>query len=277
MRHARQVAFLNLSGTALASGFRSLAAVDETMPAQYTEGLERLNHVVIERTITGSAETILGDVRAHQTAGSLTLQAPGAALRHYTGATPWRLRYLVADGPLADHVAATMAAFGSRMFLYQPAPSGWLTALDEAVHAGLHGGIGWDWRLLRSFTTLAEGMHREPRALGAVVPLATRLAQVIDATPTHAWSLPALARELGISRSALCAQATASLGKPIMTWVRERRLMAAETLLRNGLSVGACAEALGFSSPFAFSRAFAGQYGEPPSSRRPRHEWRALE
>lgn len=276
MRFARQVAFVDLAGTALASGFTWLAVVDESLPARSVECLERLNHVVIERTIVGSAMTTLGGVQARHAPGGLVWQAPGAAMRHEVGASPWRSRYLVANGPLPDAVAATMTAAGSPMFLYRPAPPAWLTALDEAVQAGLHRGSGWDWRLLRAFAALAEGLQRDQRAIGAQPPLAIRLAQVVDSAPDRAWSLPALARALGVSRSALCARAAPALGRPVMTWVRERRLARADALLRNGLGVAACAEALGFSSAFAFSRAFAAAYGEPPSMRRPREGRRPL-
>ena len=50
-----------------------------------------------------------------------------------------------------------------------------------------------------------------------------------------------------------------------MQWVRERRMLTAEAMLVNGMSVTEVSEAIGAANPFSFSRSFkqvTGRYHE---------------
>lgn len=88
--------------------------------------------------------------------------------------------------------------------------------------------------------------------------------------PGEAWSLEAMAREAGMSRSAFAAAFKAALGNAPGDYLLRWRVSVAQTMLREGAPVKTASDALGYASPAAFSRAFAQVAGASPRA------WRAL-
>lgn len=87
----------------------------------------------------------------------------------------------------------------------------------------------------------------------------------------HAWSLDALAREAGLSRSALAERFVALIGVPPMQYLTRWRMQLAAGLLDRGGKVSAVALEVGYESEAAFSRAFKKLAGRPPAAWRDRH------
>lgn len=99
-------------------------------------------------------------------------------------------------------------------------------------------------------------------------PIARALAMV-HRQPGRAWSVEELAARAGLSRSAFAARFTELVGIPPGRYVSERRLAHAQHLLvTTDLPVGQVATRVGYASETAFSRAFAQQFGVPPSATR---------
>jgi AraC-like DNA-binding protein len=88
--------------------------------------------------------------------------------------------------------------------------------------------------------------------------------------PGHAWTLEALARDVGRSRSALADRFTHLVGHPPMQYLTRWRMQVAARLLAEGtIKVSAVALEVGYDSEAAFSRAFKKMTGVPPGA------WRA--
>ncbi|MFI1356466.1 cupin domain-containing protein [Streptomyces sp. NPDC020898] len=98
--------------------------------------------------------------------------------------------------------------------------------------------------------------------------------RMLRADPAHPWTLPALVARTGVSRASLARRFTALVGRPPMTYLRERRLALAADLLRAPeATLAMVADRVGFANAFAFSAAFKREFGVSPSEYRTRvHE-----
>jgi AraC-like DNA-binding protein len=80
-----------------------------------------------------------------------------------------------------------------------------------------------------------------------------------------------IAREVGLSRSALSERFAATMGEPPMRYCARWRMRQAANLLREtDGNTATVAFAVGFNSEAAFNRAFKREYGEPPATWRKR-------
>lgn len=84
--------------------------------------------------------------------------------------------------------------------------------------------------------------------------------------PAHGWSLSLLARESGLSRSALAVRFSQLVGVPPMHYLAEWRMqLASSLLLGSSLRVSEVAERVGYTSEAALSRAFKRWAGVAPA------------
>jgi AraC-like DNA-binding protein len=84
--------------------------------------------------------------------------------------------------------------------------------------------------------------------------------------PGATWTLDALAREAGVSRSVLAERFTALVGQPPMQYLTRWRMQRAARLLADGdATVGAVAFEVGYQSEAAFSRGFKRTVGVSPA------------
>jgi AraC-like DNA-binding protein len=109
-----------------------------------------------------------------------------------------------------------------------PAETGWLSGLrDPEIGRAL------------------AAMHREPQAT---------------------WTVESLAREVGESRSVFAERFTAMVGKTLMQYLALWRMQLAARLLVEGGQVATVADAVGYASEAAFSRAFKKLVGQAPAA-----------
>jgi AraC-like DNA-binding protein len=100
-------------------------------------------------------------------------------------------------------------------------------------------------------------------------PFVGRALQSLHRSPARQWTLESLAREVGLSRSALAERFTQFVGQPPMQYLASWRMQIAASRLQNGTeSVAEVATRVGYESEAAFSRAFKKSVGLAPS------EWR---
>jgi AraC-like DNA-binding protein len=100
-------------------------------------------------------------------------------------------------------------------------------------------------------------------------PYVGRALTALHGSPARDWTIELLARESGLSRSALAERFTAFAGQPPMQYLANWRMQLAANLLLNGVdSVAMIADQVGYESEAAFSRAFRKIVGLPPG------EWR---
>lgn len=98
-------------------------------------------------------------------------------------------------------------------------------------------------------------------------PLVGRALSLIHGDPGRNWTVDALAREVGASRSILAERFTASVRHPPMTYLGRWRIQLAANRLRETQdSIAAIAELVGYQSEPAFNKAFKRHVGQPPAS-----------
>lgn len=94
-----------------------------------------------------------------------------------------------------------------------------------------------------------------------------RAIALIQRDPARAWTVAALAHEVGMSRSAFAARFTELVGDPAMQYVARWRMYVALTWLKDGdVGIADLAERVGYRSQAAFSRAFKRFIGVSPGA-----------
>jgi AraC-like DNA-binding protein len=103
-------------------------------------------------------------------------------------------------------------------------------------------------------------------------PLVARTLALLHASPARHWTLEALAAQAGSSRSVLAERFTHFVGQAPMQYLMQWRMQLASRLLAEpgARKVAAVAEAVGYESEAAFSRAFKKCVGVAPSAWRMR-------
>jgi AraC-like DNA-binding protein len=98
-----------------------------------------------------------------------------------------------------------------------------------------------------------------------------RALELLNMDITRRWTVELLARAVGVSRPVFARQFLRVLGLSPMRYLTQRRLqIAASLLLGSDAALAEVAARVGYSSEFAFSRAFRKQYQVPPGVYRQR-------
>jgi len=98
-------------------------------------------------------------------------------------------------------------------------------------------------------------------------PHVNRAITLMHAQPARAWTVEDLARDAGVSRSALAGRFTDLIGESPMRYLTGWRMHLARQLLCEGHhSLAEIAERVGYESEYAFNRAFKRQAGVPPAA-----------
>jgi AraC-like DNA-binding protein len=98
-------------------------------------------------------------------------------------------------------------------------------------------------------------------------PLVARVLALLHRRPSRAWTLDALAAEAGASRSVLSERFSRRVGQAPMQYLAAWRMqLAARLLAQPDARVKTIAEAVGYDSEAAFSRAFRKAAGIPPAA-----------
>jgi AraC-like DNA-binding protein len=95
--------------------------------------------------------------------------------------------------------------------------------------------------------------------------------RAMHAKPAEAWTLEALARSASSSRSVLAERFQQLVGQAPMQYLTQWRMLLATNLLcRSNAPLAQIAEAVGYQTDTAFSRAFRREFGAPPAAWRRR-------
>ncbi len=116
---------------------------------------------------------------------------------------------------------------------------------------------------------------REGRSEGFLAALSdpgvSSALRAIHGDPAHGWTVEALARTAGVSRSAFASRFKALLGTAPAQYVTEWRLHLSRGWLRDAqLSLAQVGERAGYASEFAFAKAFKRVFGVAPGAYRRR-------
>jgi AraC-like DNA-binding protein len=261
----RQVAFHQPPPAPLAPGLLHIAAVDEEIRPGVVIPPRDLECLTIFLTVRGAASTTVAGHTARHAAGAIVAVAGGAHWQESIGDDAWwHVRYLMLSGPWTAPIDAMLHGHASGSAFYPDAPPAWRQRLTSAVHLALRQPEHWQWQVASLITALFADllMHRSPVAHAGLVE---QVARLVDRDPAQAWRIPALARALRMSPSALAHGFRSASGESPAAWVRRRRLRHAMDLLAHGMPVNEVAERLGFCDQFHFSRCYKQVFGSAPS------------
>jgi AraC-like DNA-binding protein len=172
------------------------------------------------------------------------------------GALPRMLRVSLRDSPAASWIEATLRRGASE---------------THAPSAGSEVLLGRLAELL-----FVEGVREFVRSLpesqqgwlaGLRDPHVGRALALLHSDPSRDWEVEGLAKEVGLSRSALADRFVALLGEPPMQYLTGWRMtLAAQALSTSNDAVARVAERVGYDSEAAFNRAFKREFGTPPAA-----------
>lgn len=197
---------------------------------------------------------------------------------------PDQHRLVTDDGPGSDVVCATVQFGGSGVnpvtaslpdLVMVPLTqmSGVDALLDLMFEEAFHEHAGRQGVLDRLCEVLMIRLLRHCMALGltqggALAGLAdVRLGPVLAALhedPQHPWDLPRMAQLAGMSRARFAVRFREVTGDTPADYLAAWRVMTAQRLLAGGASVKQVAEAVGYASASALSRAFIRRLGLAP-------------
>lgn len=147
--------------------------------------------------------------------------------------------------------------------------AGWLGEEHAAAALGSEAAIRAliDAAFVEVLRRIVEGEGQQPLSLAAAIrtPAIRQALAALHARPAEDWSLEGLAEVAGLSRSAFAAKFKALVGESPLGYLRQLRVQRAMSLLaRPGASILATAEAVGYTDPFVFSKAFKRVAGVSP-------------
>jgi len=127
-------------------------------------------------------------------------------------------------------------------------------------------------QLLRAWLDTAAAPGRAASWLSALTdPIAGPALAALHSQPGRDWTIPSLATAIGVSRATLARRFPAQVGcTPAAYLTRWRMDLAAVRLRDTDDTVGAIAKSLGYTSEYAFNRAFARHRQMPPGRYRTR-------
>jgi AraC-like DNA-binding protein len=150
-----------------------------------------------------------------------------------------------------------------------------LTSLQDEVHSGRVGGSLIAEKLADILVVEAVRAYvavGRADSVGWIAALADpRIARAIElmhGEVARRWTVPILAREIGISRSALTLRFSQRVGRPPLDYLTQWRMLLAQRKLARGQAVSEVAAEVGYTSQSAFAHAFKRTMGRTPRSDR---------
>lgn len=264
-REHRDVAFVPLADSVLATGLDELIVCDESVLPGVRLPSCRNDRLLVQFTATGTRRMVFPGREIQCLPGGLLAVSPGCSWSsEVAGGLACHELSVILAGPWAVHLAADLAGQGGILLDRQP-PTAVIAAHERLVRLGLQRPAGWDWGVLGAFGELAAHLAGLARS-GAARPITERVGELVDRQPAEPWRLDRLAATLGMSLSVFTHAFRGETGEGPASWIRRRRMDHARRLLAMGSSPSEVARRLGFPSLAQFSRCFSTTIGMPPSA-----------
>jgi AraC-like DNA-binding protein len=121
-------------------------------------------------------------------------------------------------------------------------------------------------QILRIWTTDSISPPRPASWLAALTdPIAGPALALLHTQPERPWTVDTLAAGIGVSRATLARRFAAKVGEPPAAYLTRWRMdLAAQRLRDTDDTAGTIARSLGYTSEYAFNRAFTRQRRTPP-------------
>ena len=199
--------------------------------------------------------------------GDLLLAGPGAATTFVCAGYDYDhdvAQSLLSLLPAVLHVPADPVA-GSQISALVSLLAGELGTRDAGARAAVARLI--DLLLIHAVRAWSASADGEPpswlRALHD--PIVARALAALHARPDEPWTIESLAAEVHLSRATLARRFTELVGEPPLTYLTRWRMdLAARRLKDTTDPVETIARGVGYTSEYAFNRAFSRHRGQPP-------------
>jgi AraC-like DNA-binding protein len=176
--------------------------------------------------------------------------------RPLLGALPRMLRVELGDGPASAWITATLRHGASETHAPRPGSDALLGRLSELLFV----------EAIRHYTASLP-QEQLGWLAGLRDPFVGKALALLHAEPARDWEVEELARQSGLSRSALNERFNALIGEPPMQYLTGWRLaLASQALASSNDAVARIAERVGYDSEAAFNRAFKREFGVPPAA-----------
>ena len=169
---------------------------------------------------------------------------------------PRLLKLNVAQGPAADWIRSTFQYAAAELNAGRPGSQTMLAKLSELL-------------FVETVRRYAESLPPEYAGwlAGLREPHVAKALALLHGHVDRRWTVDELGREVGLSRSALADRFLRLIGAPPMQYLASWRMqVAAEKLGSTSASLAQIAEAVGYDSEAAFSRAFKKAFGAAPGA-----------
>ena len=199
--------------------------------------------------------------------GDLLLAGPGAATTFVCAGYDYDhdvAQSLLSLLPAVLHVPADPVA-GSQISAVVSLLAGELGTRDAGARTAVARLI--DLLLIHAVRAWSASADGEPpswlRALRD--PVVARALAALHARPDEPWTIESLAAEVHLSRATLARRFTELVGEPPLTYLTRWRMdLAARRLKDTTDPVETIARGVGYTSEYAFNRAFSRHRGQPP-------------
>ena len=162
----------------------------------------------------------------------------------------------VSDAGAGDWVRSTFQFAADEVAAGRPGSEAMLAKLSELLFVEA---------VRRYAETLPEG--QTGWLAGLRDPYVARALALFHNQISHAWTVDAVSRDVGLSRSAFAERFSRLIGEaPMQYLARWRMQVAAQKLRGTSSSLGQVAQMVGYESEAAFSRAFKKSFGSAPAN-----------
>jgi AraC-like DNA-binding protein len=176
--------------------------------------------------------------------------------RPMIGALPRMVRVSLGDRASASWMVKTLQHAAEESRAPRAGTDAVLTKLSELLFV----------EALRTYLETVPEQERSWLA-GLRDPHVSRALGLMHAEPARPWTVNDLARETGLSRSALAERFALLIGEPPMQYLTRWRLALGARALKEGSEpVLHVAQQVGYESEAAFNRAFKREFGTPPAA-----------
>jgi AraC-like DNA-binding protein len=266
----RRFARVPFRDTALNVALEEAIAVRESWSEPCHDRPKVLQWLLIALNEQGESIHDEGQRRVVAPQGSLIVQPRGLLCTEETPGT-WQTRYLLLDGALVDAFESEYwAGRAERTEVYEEPAADLVGVVSATIESMFAQPAGHPWKIMENVAGVLHALLECPPLDPPDVGLLSRARRLIESDVANPWRVEDLASALGLHPRALARWFADRVGQSPGAWVRERRMQMALGMLRQGMSVQAAAEFLGFTDTAAFSRQFRSVVGEPPSALRSR-------
>jgi AraC-like DNA-binding protein len=239
----------------LPTGVRHELASSPTQPRH------PFDHVAAEQAMSAGGRLTIGDGRSHTQILCASYQYDRAVMAPLLSLLP---PVMYVPSRAADPVAESLIRLlAHELSEPRPGAGGVLNRLLDIVLV----------HVIRQWLAADPGDVPASWLLGLRDPVVAAALTALHSAPARAWTLEDLARETATSRATLARRFPAVVGEtPGGYLTRWRMDLAARQLRTTTHPVGAIARSVGYTSEYAFNRAFARISGMPPGRYRSMHQ-----